>query len=409
MKFIKTVSFLSIMTVAISSVSYGAPMTAQIRRLLEEKEEKIKQLEQCDGKRKGWMIAGISTIGLTAVGIGVNIAQSNKSNRLSDQIDNAKQELDKHQYNLSNINSEISEKEREKAEVEKAAREEVERRRAVEEGYGNQGGEDDITDDNDVVSVETQENRESELDKIPPKVKEDGNQQRVVDADCLAGDLPTGATKGHYITFGTNKWTCVDKSGKNRGCSCAAQACDESAGYELARNAAGNSQGWCRKKPGLTTTTTVKKNGDNNHKTSNSSVDDANASVITSNSSAASTQTSVSATGSTPSNNAKSSENKSSASSSTSSGVNTGGTKSKISDSNGKSFTEADWDKKVSEFNNKAQQRYLLKTQVTHDPTVNAPGVYTKSYDRATQKDYDDIVNEINKMDKEITVVSKYL
>ena len=165
MKFIKTVSFLSIMTVAMSSVSYGAPMTPQIRRLLEEKEEKIKTLEKCDGKRKGWMIAGISTIGLTAVGVGVNIAQANKSSKLSDQIDNANQELQRHETHLSQIQSQISEKEREKAEAEKAAREKAERRRAAEEGYGNQGGEDDITDGNDVFSsVITSNSKQYNLD-----------------------------------------------------------------------------------------------------------------------------------------------------------------------------------------------------------------------------------------------------
>jgi hypothetical protein len=110
MKFIKMVSFFCIMTVAVSSVSYGVPITPQIRNLLEEKEEKIKALEQCDGKRKGWMIAGISTIGLTAVGVGVNIAQANKSSKLSDQIDTAKQELSRHETHLAQIQSQIAEK-----------------------------------------------------------------------------------------------------------------------------------------------------------------------------------------------------------------------------------------------------------------------------------------------------------
>ncbi len=138
MKFIKTVSFFCIMTVAMSSVLYGVPMTSQIRELLEEKEEKIKQLEQCDGKRKGWMIAGISTIGLTAVGVGVNIAQANKSNKLSDQIDNANQELQRHETHLTQIQNQISEKEREKAEAEKAAREGTKKQGAAEDKTGNQ-------------------------------------------------------------------------------------------------------------------------------------------------------------------------------------------------------------------------------------------------------------------------------
>ncbi len=78
-------------------------MTAQIRRLLDQKEEKIKQLEACEGKKRGWMIAGISTIGLTAVGVGVNIAQASKSNKLSSEIDIQKQTLERQQERLAQI------------------------------------------------------------------------------------------------------------------------------------------------------------------------------------------------------------------------------------------------------------------------------------------------------------------
>ena len=177
MKFIKTISFLSIMAVAVPSVSYSVPMTPQIRKLLEEKEEKIKQLEKCDGKRKGWMIAGVSTIGLTAVGVGINIAQANKSNKLSDQIDNANQELQRHETHLTQIQSQISEKEREKAEVEKAAREAAERERAAKESPGNQGGGNDTDDETGETFVETQENQIPELDTTPPEVNSEDNQQ----------------------------------------------------------------------------------------------------------------------------------------------------------------------------------------------------------------------------------------
>lgn len=119
MKYIKTISVLSIITLGASQVSYGVPMSPQIRRLMAEKEEKMKALEQCDGKRKGWMIAGISTIGLTAVGVGVNIAQASKSNKLSNEIEQSKQELERQERNLSGINSQISAKERERAEAER--------------------------------------------------------------------------------------------------------------------------------------------------------------------------------------------------------------------------------------------------------------------------------------------------
>ena len=103
-------------------LSYAAPtapqpvyMTSQIQRLLNEKQEKISKLEECDGKRKGFMIAGISTLGLTAVGVGVNIAQASKSNKLSNQIADQNLELEKQQNNLANINSQISEKQSDQA------------------------------------------------------------------------------------------------------------------------------------------------------------------------------------------------------------------------------------------------------------------------------------------------------
>lgn len=101
----RPISILSIMIVGIMSAvpSDGVQMTAQIRRLLDQKEEKIKQLEACEGKKRGWMIAGISTIGLTAVGVGVNIAQASKSDKLSSEIDIQKQTLERQQNRLAQI------------------------------------------------------------------------------------------------------------------------------------------------------------------------------------------------------------------------------------------------------------------------------------------------------------------
>ena len=63
------------------------------------------------------MIAGISTIGLTAVGVGVNVAQANKSNNLSGQIEAKNKELATQQANLKNINSQIEKLEKEKLRV----------------------------------------------------------------------------------------------------------------------------------------------------------------------------------------------------------------------------------------------------------------------------------------------------
>lgn len=254
MKFIKTISFLSVMTVAVSSVSYGVPMTPQIRNLLEEKEEKIKALEQCDGKRKGWMIAGISTIGLTAVGVGVNIAQSSKSNKLSDQIDNANQELQRHETHLGQIQSQISEKEREKAEVEKAAREEEERLRAKQKVGDQSGKGEDDSGDSDETYIETQENSIPEPDTTATTVKgNEINKQtsetggRVIGDKCNSEDIkklkPYGWVSGTYIRVGEKVKTtlgarCETKkgAGDNVNCSCRADECDTDKNFERDAN-----------------------------------------------------------------------------------------------------------------------------------------------------------------------------
>jgi len=117
---IKSVSTLSIIVAGVMCIvpTFGAQMTPQIQRLLDQKQEKIKKLEECEGKKQGWMIAGISTIGVTAVGVGLNIAQASKRNRLDDEIDTARHDLEKKQEDLSRIQNQISEKERENAKLE---------------------------------------------------------------------------------------------------------------------------------------------------------------------------------------------------------------------------------------------------------------------------------------------------
>ena len=117
---IKPVSTLSIIVAGVMCIvpTFGAQMTPQIQRLLDQKQEKIKKLEECEGKKQGWMIAGISTIGVTAVGVGLNIAQASKRNRLDDEIDTARHDLEVQERHLGEINSQIADRERENAKLE---------------------------------------------------------------------------------------------------------------------------------------------------------------------------------------------------------------------------------------------------------------------------------------------------
>ena len=100
------------------------------------------------------MIAGISTIGLTAVGVGVNIAQASKSNRLSDEIEMEKTTLQRQQDELDRIQNDIATKQAEKAEEErKRAEEEEHRRNAANVGAGGGKGNNGVVETSVVDGV----------------------------------------------------------------------------------------------------------------------------------------------------------------------------------------------------------------------------------------------------------------
>lgn len=88
-------------------MAHSVPMTPQIQSLLDEKQQKIKQLEKCEGKKQGWMIAGISTIGLTAVGVVGNVVLANKSKNIDSAINSEKSLLNDTQKELNDINDKI--------------------------------------------------------------------------------------------------------------------------------------------------------------------------------------------------------------------------------------------------------------------------------------------------------------
>ena len=103
--------------------AHAVAMNPQIRRLLQEKQDKIAELEKCEGKKQGFMIAGISTIGLTVGGVALNIVQANKSNRLSDEIDQARQDLGNKEIELAGVRADIAKKDRERRQAECEAQE----------------------------------------------------------------------------------------------------------------------------------------------------------------------------------------------------------------------------------------------------------------------------------------------
>jgi len=99
--------------IAVLSVFGGsfAATDPMINKLMREKQQKMEQLEQCAKKVNGFKIAGISTLGLTAVGIGGNVALASKQKGLNSQIEKVQTDLDFKKTELANINSQIAAKE----------------------------------------------------------------------------------------------------------------------------------------------------------------------------------------------------------------------------------------------------------------------------------------------------------
>ena len=100
----------SVLSVLCVLPSFGAT-NPQITKLIKEKQQKYAQLEECSKKVNGFKIAGISTLGLTAVGIGGNIALASKNKQLDKKINGEsglRSQLTKEQEKLEKKNAEIS-------------------------------------------------------------------------------------------------------------------------------------------------------------------------------------------------------------------------------------------------------------------------------------------------------------
>lgn len=90
----------------IPSLCFGA--SARYTQLVREKQRKYDELQKCLGATKGLKIAGVSTLGLTAVGVSTNIAQSEtkksydkKLERADEKLNNIKKQIDNKDTNTN--------------------------------------------------------------------------------------------------------------------------------------------------------------------------------------------------------------------------------------------------------------------------------------------------------------------
>jgi hypothetical protein len=90
----------------------------KIATLTQQKLDKIAELEKCQKSTKGLKIAGITTLGVSTIGIAANIGEAVALNKTEDKIDAA-------QKKSSDLDSQIAAAKEKKAEEEKVVEEEV--------------------------------------------------------------------------------------------------------------------------------------------------------------------------------------------------------------------------------------------------------------------------------------------
>lgn len=119
--------FLLGLIVAIApNICFGAG--ARYTQLVREKQRKMEELEKCMGSSKGLKIAGLSTIGLTAVGVAGNIAEAQKLQEYDDAIAKKNKDIEAKEKAIADENEKIK-----KIEVEKKIKEEAAKKKAEEE------------------------------------------------------------------------------------------------------------------------------------------------------------------------------------------------------------------------------------------------------------------------------------
>ena len=82
--------------------SNAGPGAIRIEKLIAEKQAKMEKLKKCKGTTKNLKIAGISTLGITAVGVGANIAEAVVLNEEKGKLKTEKANLEKAQKNKNN-------------------------------------------------------------------------------------------------------------------------------------------------------------------------------------------------------------------------------------------------------------------------------------------------------------------
>ena len=107
--FIRCFSVSFVILGMIPSMCFG--YSSKYNRLINEKQRKMQELEQCSGNVNGWKMAGISTLGLTAAGVAGNIALANKSKEYDKKIESTEKSISNFDQKISDRKQKIIEEE----------------------------------------------------------------------------------------------------------------------------------------------------------------------------------------------------------------------------------------------------------------------------------------------------------
>lgn len=151
---------LGLMIAIAPNICFGAG--ARYTQLVREKQRKMEELEKCMGATNGLKIAGLSTIGLTAVGVAGNVAQAKKLDEYESGIESKQKELEK-------VNKDIAEKEAEIKKAKEAEEAAAAQKKTDEEAKGKA-----IADEKEKIAKKQQE----KSNPTPAPINE--NQQQCI-------------------------------------------------------------------------------------------------------------------------------------------------------------------------------------------------------------------------------------
>ena len=104
---------LGLIVAIVPNICFGGG--ARYTQLVREKQRKMEELEKCMGSSKGLKIAGLSTIGLTAVGVAGNIAEAQKLQEYDDAIAKKNKDIEAKQKAIVAEQEKIAKKQQEKS------------------------------------------------------------------------------------------------------------------------------------------------------------------------------------------------------------------------------------------------------------------------------------------------------